>query len=79
MSQKLRWACRRGMRELDLPLQAYLAHCYPTAPKDEQIRFEWLLEQDDLEIWNLLFRDEATLPLDLCTLILRIRPLCVSP
>jgi antitoxin CptB len=79
MSQKLRWACRRGMRELDLPLQAYLAHCYPTALEDEQIRFEWLLEQDDLEIWNFLFREEAILPPDLRPLILRIRPLCTAP
>ena len=61
------------MRELDLPLQAYLERGYLKADPSEQAAFEQLLEQDDLEIWNLLFREETSLSADLSPLILRIR------
>jgi antitoxin CptB len=52
---RLQWRCRRGMKELDLLLEAYLRHRYPHAPGEEQRAFERLLEQPDpdLAAWLL--------------------------
>ena len=44
---KLRWRCRRGMKELDLLTLGYLERYYPTAPADEQQAFAALLELQD--------------------------------
>jgi antitoxin CptB len=47
---RLQWRCRRGMKELDLLLEAYLRHRYPHAPDAEQRAFEQLLEQPDPDL-----------------------------
>ena len=44
---KLRWRCRRGMKELDLLTLGYLEQHYPTAPVEEQQAFAALLELQD--------------------------------
>ncbi len=44
---KLRWRCRRGMKELDLLTLAYLERHYPTASAEEQQAFAALLELQD--------------------------------
>jgi len=44
---KLRWRCRRGMKELDLLTLGYLERHYPTASADEQQAFAALLELQD--------------------------------
>lgn len=44
---KLRWRCRRGMKELDLLVLGYLDRHYPTASAEEQQAFANLLEQQD--------------------------------
>lgn len=44
---KLRWRCRRGMKELDLLTLGYLERHYPTASAAEQQAFAELLELQD--------------------------------
>lgn len=44
---KLRWRCRRGMKELDLLTLGYLEQYYPTASGEEQQAFADLLELQD--------------------------------
>ncbi len=44
---KLRWRCRRGMKELDLLTLGYLERHYLTAPVEEQQAFAELLEVQD--------------------------------
>jgi len=44
---KLRWRCRRGMKELDLLTLGYLERYYLTAPTEEQQAFADLLELQD--------------------------------
>ena len=51
---RLRWRCRRGMRELDLMLEAYLRRFWETAPLSERKAFEVLLEMEDPELYRLL-------------------------
>ncbi len=49
---KLRWRCRRGMKELDLLLNAYLEENYVDAPSTEQDTFHLLLEQQDPTMYD---------------------------
>ncbi len=49
---KLRWRCRRGMKELDMLLTAYLDQDYLAAPSSEQDTFHLLLEQQDPEMYG---------------------------
>jgi antitoxin CptB len=51
---KLRWRCRRGMRELDELLTRYLEHGYPAASAGERAAFARLLELQDPEIFGYL-------------------------
>jgi antitoxin CptB len=51
---KLRWRCRRGMRELDMLLLNYLNGSYVGAGNDEQRAFKQLLTIPDPEILALL-------------------------
>jgi antitoxin CptB len=53
---RLRWLCRRGMKELDVVLSAYLDETYPGASAAEQALFRRLLEMPDPDLYNLLLR-----------------------
>jgi antitoxin CptB len=44
---KLRWRCRRGMKELDLLLTRYVDERYRQATPGEQQAFRQLLDTDD--------------------------------
>jgi antitoxin CptB len=44
---RLRWHCRRGMRELDVLLERYLQERYPSASANEQEAFRAILELPD--------------------------------
>lgn len=69
---RLRWRTRRGIRELDLILQRYLADDYPGAPAVEQRAFAQLLEQPDADLLDwLLGRSEP--PADLAHVIAKLR------
>jgi antitoxin CptB len=60
---RLRWRCRRGMRELDVLLQRYLEQRYACAPKEEQQAFEALLELPDPELFAYVVkRDQPSDP-----------------
>lgn len=51
---RLRWRCRRGMRELDLMLLAWLERRYGEASPSEQQAFERLLDLEDDRLFSLL-------------------------
>ena len=53
---RLRWQCRRGSKELDLLLQAYLEKHYLSASVGEKKRFAELLRLDDGALSALLLR-----------------------
>ncbi|MEE9320343.1 MAG: succinate dehydrogenase assembly factor 2 [Granulosicoccus sp.] len=50
---RLRWRCRRGMRELDEMMLAYLDHHYRDATGSEQDAFEQLLTWQDPDLYRL--------------------------
>ena len=47
---RLRWQCRRGMRELDTLLTRYLSKAYPAADEVERAAFRDLLNLSDPEL-----------------------------
>jgi len=51
---RLRWRCRRGMRELDVLLLRYLEREFQDATPASQAAFEALLSAQDPEIVDLL-------------------------
>lgn len=53
---RLRWQCRRGMRELDELLLRYLENRYRLADADEKAAFEAVLELPDPELNGYLLQ-----------------------
>jgi antitoxin CptB len=51
---RLRWRCRRGMRELDELLTRYLEEGYPQASPADRAAFARILELQDPEIFGYL-------------------------
>lgn len=51
---RIKWRCRRGMRELDVLLMRYVERALDAADSDEQAAFETLLSLQDPEIHDLL-------------------------
>lgn len=58
--RRLRWLCRRGMKELDLLLLGYLDRRYAGAPAGEQAAFVRLLSMQDPDILHHIGRAGAT-------------------
>lgn len=54
---RVRWLCRRGMKELDVLLSAFLDQQYDNAPPAEQAAFVVLLECQDPDIWAWILGD----------------------
>ena len=52
--RRLRWLCRRGMKELDIVLGWYLDDCFPSAEEAERQAFVELLAIEDPVIWHWL-------------------------
>ena len=60
---RLRWLCRRGMKELDVVLTRYLEDHYASSSEDEQEQFQRLLQMPDPDLYSLLLgREQASDP-----------------
>lgn len=55
---RLLWASRRGMLELDLILTPFVENVYDTLSKDDQLRFEVLLECEDQTLFMWFMQRE---------------------
>jgi antitoxin CptB len=55
---RLRWQCRRGMRELDELLLGYLDNRYDDAPDSDKQTFHAILELPDPELVSYLLQKE---------------------
>jgi antitoxin CptB len=49
---RMRWAARRGMLELDLVLGPFVKQCYPQLPAADQQRYRQLLECEDQDLFS---------------------------
>lgn len=73
--RRLRWRCRRGMRELDQLLERYLDRVWRDAPADERGVFLRLLETEDDKLWRWFLGYDAAPDAELAQLVERIRSL----
>lgn len=56
---RLKWQCRRGMRELDELLLDYLERCYPDDDEADKAAFRALLELADPELNSYLLQRQT--------------------
>ncbi len=52
--RRLAWRCRRGMLELDITLQKFVAAYFDKLTTAEMEAFDALLSMTDKELWNVL-------------------------
>ncbi|HEU4617690.1 MAG TPA: succinate dehydrogenase assembly factor 2 [Gammaproteobacteria bacterium] len=70
---RLRWRCRRGMRELDAVLEAFLERDFLALADSDKRRFEALLDLTDPELYGYLVRRHEPDDPDTARLVSRIR------
>lgn len=54
---RVKWAARRGMLELDLVLEPFVRLQYPNLSEDEQQQFQKLLTYEDQELFAWFLRN----------------------
>ncbi|HOV95628.1 MAG TPA: succinate dehydrogenase assembly factor 2 [Thermomonas sp.] len=75
--KKLRWRCRRGMRELDQLLGRWLEAAWRQSPSAERAVFLRLLDCEDDTLWRWFLGHEVAADVEIDALIQRIRALPV--
>ena len=70
---KLRWRCRRGMRELDALLESFVEHELPALPDADVACFERILDLPDPVLHAYLTGRSEPDDLEICRLIERIK------
>jgi antitoxin CptB len=70
---RLRWRCRRGMKELDLLLTRWLERQFDDASEGQRALFERLLELPDPQLASYLVAGESPEAPELAALIQAIR------
>ena len=75
--KKLRWRCRRGMRELDQLLGRWIEAAWRQSPSAERAVFLRLLDCEDDTLWRWFLGHEVAADVEIDALIQRIRALPV--
>lgn len=70
--RRLRWRCRRGMRELDQLMLRYLDARWAAADEGERAVFLRLLDTEDDRLWRWFMGRETAPEADLDALVRRI-------
>ena len=72
--RRLAWRCRRGLLELDIVLQRFVAQQFTDFSDAELTALDALLELPDNDFWGLLVNENASMEdLDTKKLILKIQ------
>ena len=75
--KKLRWRCRRGMRELDQLLDRWLERQWRQSPTHERAVFLRLLDTEDDTLWRWFLGHEVPSDVEIAALVERIRSIPV--
>lgn len=51
---KMKWRCRRGMLELDLLLERFMAQGYEDLSEEQMVIFKKILEEPDPDLYSWL-------------------------
>ena len=73
--RKLRWRCRRGMRELDQLLERWLEREWRQSPTAQREVFLQLLDTEDDKLWRWFLGHETADDVEIAALVERIRSL----
>ncbi|MGR4876131.1 FAD assembly factor SdhE [Pseudoxanthomonas sp. LARHCG66] len=73
--KRIRWRCRRGMRELDQLFGRYLDRSWPTESEAQRVVFLRLLDCEDDKLWRWFMGYEQCPDAELAALVERIRQL----
>ena len=73
--KKLRWRCRRGMRELDQLLERWLDREWRQSPTAQREVFLRLLESEDDRLWRWFLGHESPDDVEIAALVDYIRTL----
>lgn len=57
-TERIRWACRRGMLELDLFLVPFFENCYADLTSEEKKTFQQLLTHHDPDLHQYLTTEQ---------------------
>ncbi len=76
-TNQLRWACRRGLLELDLLLKSYMDKAYEQLTDQEKRMFLTLLDMQDQEMLDMLMEKTNPNDRELAALLTRLRE-CVE-
>ncbi len=76
--KRLRWRCRRGMRELDQLMLRYLDQRWPSADEAERSVFLQLLDCEDDKLWRWFMGRERPEDANLEALVCLIADLPVA-
>ena len=71
--RRIRWRCRRGMRELDQLFERWLDREWATSPEAERGVFLRLLDCEDDRLWHWFMGHETASDAELDALVRRIR------
>lgn len=74
----LRWQCRRGAKELDALLCAYLGQSYMNADKAEQAQFIALLRLEDNLLLSYFFAYKTPQTAELKLIVEKVRASVIS-
>ena len=56
---KVRWQCRKGIREIDILLSKYMEEIYQDLVDEQQEIFIEFIQQDTYEILDILVNDKS--------------------
>jgi len=73
--KRIRWRCRRGMRELDQLFGRYLDRSWATESESQRVVFLRLLDCEDDKLWRWFMGYEQCPDAELAALVERIRQL----
>ena len=71
--KKLRWRCRRGMRELDQLLDRWLERQWRQSPTAERAVFLRLLDIEDDTLWRWFLGHEVSSDVEIAALVEKVR------
>ncbi|WP_226571502.1 FAD assembly factor SdhE [Mangrovibacter yixingensis] len=70
---RIHWACRRGMRELDISIMPFFEHEYDTLSDADKQAFVRLLTCDDPDLFNWLMNHGSPEDPDLARMVALIQ------
>ena len=73
--KRIRWRCRRGMRELDQLFGRYLDRCWASESEPQRAVFLRLLDGEDDKLWRWFMGYEQCPDAELAALVELIRQL----